>query len=256
MSIKSTGLGVVMLVFHYSTAAGAELKAPEKKAAQSEAALDIPQDAWHWQLHAVRIKRKLVFVVMEQQSRFVMVFWELKKGDVVGLVQQFLERLLFLLGMQCRETGALDEASMQLALQRVVEKCQQIHFTKGTDRSVQAHINEVIMVCRREVESCGCLPDGIAEAAWFDNNQNGFLRTVRGGAYFYPKEALFRSWLHSYSTQSEDDISAAIARNQQLRLEELAMRLNPVLTQSLPDDVNANAAVQAMMAKLMNKAGN
>ena len=36
---------------------------------------------WHWLVHAIKVKRKNVLILMDYESRFAMTFTGLKKGD-------------------------------------------------------------------------------------------------------------------------------------------------------------------------------
>lgn len=47
-----------------------------------------------WFIHAIKVKRKHVLVAMELNSRYSMLFADLKKGDVQGFIGIFHERLL------------------------------------------------------------------------------------------------------------------------------------------------------------------
>ena len=47
---------------------------------------DLP---WVWMLHAVKIARQNVLVAMQADTRFVMIFWGLKKGDGETLIRLF-----------------------------------------------------------------------------------------------------------------------------------------------------------------------
>lgn len=64
------------------------------------------------------------------------------------------------------------------------------HFVAGSDRSVQAHITDVVQLCRLAVSEQGCLPDNQEQAAGFDMQLNQTPRSVRGGPYIFPDEQL------------------------------------------------------------------
>jgi hypothetical protein len=159
----------------------------------------IEQTAWVWQLHAVKIDRKLVFIAMQAETRFAMVFWGIKKGDAESLLQLFFERLANHVFWLVEDAQALNDKGASKMVDQLLEACRSFAFHAGSDRSVQRHINEVARECKYGFEAVGHLPDNREEAAGFDENMNRMLRSVRGGDYSYPSEELLCNTLRDFA---------------------------------------------------------
>lgn len=129
--------------FYCSKAAVEALEKTHK--GQLESWLDAtpaPQAAgpWVWQVHAIKLARQNVFIVMERGTRFAMVFWGIKKGDGETLLQQFYERLMNLLLWMNQEVKGLSVTDADAALERLLKREQRFCFVAGVDRSAQTHI--------------------------------------------------------------------------------------------------------------------
>lgn len=167
---------------------------------------------WEWQLHAVKIARQTVLVTMHADTRFAMVFWGLKKGDGESLLRLFYERLTNHLFSMAQEIGGLDGAGCEVLLRQLMTDHGIFRFHAGSDRSVQTHINEVVRCCRDAVADNGCLPNNQEEAAGFDEYLNQVIRSVRGGDYFQPSEALLCACLRDFASFDDEGISQVCER--------------------------------------------
>ncbi|MBM5571112.1 MULTISPECIES: DUF6933 domain-containing protein [Deefgea] len=168
----------------------------------------IEQTAWVWQLHAVKIDRKLVFIAMQADTRFAMVFWGIKKGDAESLLQLFFERLANHVFWLVEDAQALDEQAAFKMVDQLLEACRSLAFHAGSDRSVQTHINEVARQCKYGFDAVGHLPDNREEAAGFDENMNQMPRSVRGGSYFFPAQELLCNTLRDFAGFDAGKLSA------------------------------------------------
>ena len=66
--------------------------APYKTIAESIAMADVSTDSehqWHWLIHAKKVKRKNVLIVMDYQSRFAITLTGLKKGNEFPFLKLF-----------------------------------------------------------------------------------------------------------------------------------------------------------------------
>jgi hypothetical protein len=193
---------VEMLLFHCTKDACTALTATRQRGVESWVDdLPLPEHdtPWLWQLHAVKIMRKQVLVAMHADTRFVMVFWGMQKGDGETLLRLFFERLANHLRRLAQGTGALDEAGFHAMFNRLMTTHRAFRFQAGNDRSVQTHINEVVRSCRDAVIDNGCLPDNAEQAAGFEQYLNRMIRSIRGGDYFWPDEALLSACLRDFS---------------------------------------------------------
>ena len=181
-----------MLLFHCSQAAVDGLTTTRKGKPESWVTQEpLPEAAtpiWAWYLHQVTIDRQRVWVAMEQQSRFAVVMWGFKKGDGGGLLHAFYERLLNHLISMVTGLGLLNERRAKQLVPHLLAQLSPFHFVPGTDRSVQAHINDVVQACRLAVDEQGCLPNNQDQAANFDLYLNQTPRRVHGGPFIFPDE--------------------------------------------------------------------
>lgn len=193
----------------------------------------IEQTAWVWQLHAVKINRKLVFIAMQAETRFAMVFWGLKKGDIESLLQMFFERLANHLFWLVEDVQALDEQATAKMVNQLLATCRRFDFHPKSDRSIQTHINEVARACKHGFDTVGHLPDNCQEAAGFDEEMNRMLRRVRGGDYFYPDQELLCNTLRDFADFDIEKLAVVrqtmqeIRRRQYTEMLEHAQQMNP-----------------------------
>ncbi|MDW5416743.1 hypothetical protein R6242_09185 [Iodobacter sp. CM08] len=223
--------------FYCSKAAAEALETTQKGKVKSwlEAA-PVPEAAgpWAWQVHAIKLARQNVFIVMERETRFAMVFWGIKKGDGETLLKQFYERMVNLLLCMNQDVNWLNAADADVAIEQILQRNKRYCFVAGVDRSVQTHINEVARFCEGEVHEIGSLLMDADEAAGFDEAMNDTLRSVRGGDYFYPNAVFFCSWARQYAGASDELCLELEARFQRVRHERMAMRVAKHSDSSIP----------------------
>ncbi|MDE1716251.1 hypothetical protein PWG14_27680 [Chromobacterium amazonense] len=198
-----------MLLFHCTKDASTALSSTRNGVTHSwvnDQPLPAGDTPWIWQLHAVKIMRQTVLVAMHSDSRFTMVFWGMKKGDGETLLLLFFERLANHLFWLAEDTGALDESGCETMFNRLMTTHHAFRFHTNSDRSVQAHINEVVQCCRNAVADNGCLPDNYEEAAGFEQYLNKIIRSAHGGDFFYPDEALLRACLRAFAGFHESQL--------------------------------------------------
>ncbi len=191
-----------MLLFNCTKDACAALTAKRNGVATSlvnDQPLPETDTPWVWQLHAVKIMRQSVLVAMHVDTRFAMMFWGMKKGDRESFLRLFFERLANQLTWLAQDAGALDEAGCDAMVNRLIAVHRTFRFQLGSDRSVQTHINEVVHCCRDAVADNGCFPDNYEEAAGFEQHLNGMIRSIRGGDYFHPDDALLSACLRDFA---------------------------------------------------------
>lgn len=102
--------------------------------------------------------RQSVLVVMHTDSRFVMVFWGMKKGDGETLLRLFFERLANHLFWLSQDTGALDESGSETMFNPLMAAHSAFRFHASSNRSVQTNINEVVQCCRNSVADFQTVP--------------------------------------------------------------------------------------------------
>lgn len=123
-----------MLQFHLSKNAAKDLKPHLSES--SKPALGTMQ----WYGHRVTIMHRKCLLMMEMQSRYCMVFAGLTKPGFEQFPELFAERLQNEVVSICQLE---DQRAYQLA-ELIQEMSQEQHYQIGSDRSVQAHINQAV----------------------------------------------------------------------------------------------------------------
>ncbi|MGA3681062.1 DUF6933 domain-containing protein [Pseudomonas graminis] len=143
-----------------------------------------------WQLHVTKFGRLHVLLAMKVDTRYAMMFVGLKRNDVTGFLEQFTAR--YFVEVLVLAGNVRGEIPPQAELQRHVDlwekSFQPVYFFKRSDRSVQAHINDVLYMAAYDAYKGQGLPVEESELIAFDGSANGMLRSIRGGDYFYPAE--------------------------------------------------------------------
>lgn len=155
-------------------------------------------DLQQWVLHLVQIRRQPCVVAMEVETRYAMLFTGLKKGDVTGFVNQFIERLANSQCFAARDLGMLID--FEAALSQFTTRHHKLRFFLRPHRSAQAHIKEVVWLLEQQFAKARELPVGHTECAAFDKRINDFLRkTATHRDYFVPAEEMLVTWLACYA---------------------------------------------------------
>ena len=147
--------------------------------------------AMQWYAHRVTVQRRKCVIVMELQSRYSMVFCGLTKRDFENFPELFRERLPCEVASICQ----LNEEAQDKLTPMVIAQAEQQVFQTGSNRSVQAHINDVAWHLDRWAYDMGRLPEDDSECFDFGVFANQLLRK-RGGDkdYFEPMEQFRRFW--------------------------------------------------------------
>jgi hypothetical protein len=143
-----------------------------------------------WQLHVTKFGRLHALVAMKVDTRYAMMFVGLKRNDVKGFLEQFTAR--YLVEVLVMAGNVLGKIPPQVELQRHVdlweESLQPVYFFKRGDRSVQAHINDVLYMAAYDAYEGKGLPVEEPDLIAFGEVPNGMFRSIRGGDDFIPAE--------------------------------------------------------------------
>jgi len=157
---------------------------------------------WHWLVHAIKVKRKNVLIVMDYHSRFSMTLTGLKKGDEFA----FLHMLDHHLNVHIKELmGSLDYDAKDInnSLENYFDRHDTCAFHQRSDGSVQAHINDVKWLFEYTVDELGEVPTDV-DLIGFDVLTNRMLRKSKGKKdYFEPRYIFLQRWLNQYGELTE-----------------------------------------------------
>lgn len=200
--------------------------APHKTIAESIASPIFPDDVdaqenggfqWQWVVHCVSIKRKKYLIVMDYQSRYSVMFPAGKKGDDIAFLNSF-ETNLKASFRYWVDNAQMDQSEATKYIEQYNATINTCTFHLRGDRSVQAHINEVVwhlqVLCERQgdiTESLDCLLFSVA-AAKILRKRNGEKE------YFQADEVFFAYWLKTFSPQPQVTANNVINFNQDRQL--------------------------------------
>ncbi|MFO1370395.1 MAG: hypothetical protein U1F46_15495 [Marinagarivorans sp.] len=179
-----------MIQFYLSKDAAADLKHLVESPSPEN------YQAMQWYVHRVTIARRKCMIAMEKQSRYAITFCGLTKKEFADFPQLFSYWFsLHGLASVVEQYGQDDVLE-----QRVLELAQVIAdgqtYQQGFDRSVMAHINQVVDLLRFFVEERGYpLPVEPREAAIFASEANEQLKNVKSQDYFVPAREFRGFWM-------------------------------------------------------------
>jgi hypothetical protein len=150
------------------------------------------QGAMQWYAHRVTVLRRKCLILVEWRSRYAMVFTGLVKDDFKHFPAIFHDRLL----REALSVCQLGEVQTEKLAQLVDMVCEEIQICPGTDRSVQAHINEIARDLKYLAAEIGFLPEDDRREFNFGLRINQMPRkTKEDKEYFYPLEVYRDFWL-------------------------------------------------------------
>ncbi len=97
---------------------------------------------WHWYAHRITLMRKKCVIVMEEECRYALIFFGLKKGDFANFEQVLTSRIIAEASWLC---DLPDSGENELLVEIIQQKCSEIFFDRKPNRSVQAHIRQVAL---------------------------------------------------------------------------------------------------------------
>lgn len=95
---------------------------------------------WHWYAHRITLMRKKYVIVMEEECRYALIFFGLKKRDFAYFDQVLISRIIAEASWLC---DLSDYGENEILIEQVQQKCNEIFFDRKSNRSVQAHIRQV-----------------------------------------------------------------------------------------------------------------
>jgi hypothetical protein len=169
--------------------------------------------AIQWYLHRVTINRKKVVIAMEGRSRYAMIFAGMKKKDFNDFPSMFVHRLVSEVVSICNLN---DEAPDKL-ISLVTVIAEEMHFQKGSDPSVSAHIRQVSAELDWMIQDIGRLPESTEEEFGAGVKVNSMPRkTAQDKGYFVPIEMFQDFWMgmleHLLKKEAEASIKNDVPR--------------------------------------------
>ena len=146
----------------------------------------------------MRIQRKPCAVAIDIDTRYAMVFSQVKKGDPEGFLNAFTTRLVNEMALATSELGLLGDFETMLA--RFLEQHQRFQFVRRMERSTQAHLKDAIWNFKYRCDEAGRLPDTHEESAMIDARINETPRHIKTRKdYFMPSTEMACHWLRQFA---------------------------------------------------------
>ena len=194
-----------MIHFHTSKTLAEDLN----KAGYDFPFSDKDETPWHWYAHRITLLRKKCIIVMEEQSRYALIFVGLKKSDFAQFDKVLTSRIIAEASWLCDLPHSGPNEKLIAAVE---QRCTTINVSQGLDRSVQAHIRQVGEELEIQVKyHDGRLPESAEEEFAMGNKINGMLRK-RGGYkdYLYPREKWRESLLSLLKPQGRSNLVSMV----------------------------------------------
>jgi len=222
--------------------------APHKTIAESIARTDVSTDnkhQWHWLVHAKKVKRKNILVVMDYQSRFSITLTGLKKGDELAFLNLFEHHLTVHVHeiMALADNIADNASAIENSLDQYAHHHQSCAFYQRGDRSVQTHMNDVLWHFERSVDEIGEVPHDV-DLIGFDVYVNRILRKRRAEKdYFYPQHEFLYAWLIHFGECSEAEADKHIEGLKVQERAEFQAQYNGLFDLDMPTEAPSSSGV-------------
>ena len=95
---------------------------------------------WHWYAHRITLLRKKCVLVIDEECRYALIFFGLKKRDLAHFEQVLTSRIIAEASCLCDLPQPGENA---ILIEKVQQKCSSMFFDRKSNRSVQAHIRQV-----------------------------------------------------------------------------------------------------------------
>jgi len=188
--------------------------APHKTIVDSLTTSPFPDDTcdnnafqWQWVVHCISIKRKKYLLVMDYHSRYCIMFPAGKKGDDIAFLNRFEMDLKanFRYWVDNISTSpAIDQIKATEYIAQYDAAVSGCVFHQRSDRSVQAHMKEVVWQLQGICEEHGPITERL-DCLMFNAIAAQMLRKRPNEKdYFQANEALYAYWLATFSPDIEE----------------------------------------------------
>lgn len=185
--------------------------APHKTISESIASPVFPEDVdpkenngfqWQWVVHCVSIKRKKYMLLMDYHSRYCVMFPAGKKGDDIEFLNSF-ETNLKANFRYWVDNAKMDQAEATQYIEQYDAAINTCIFHQRGDRSVQAHMKEVVWHLEGLCEQQGLLTERL-DCLLFSVGASQISRKRPSEKdYFQANEEFFAYWLNTFSPEPQ-----------------------------------------------------
>ena len=167
---------------------------------------------WQWVLHCVSIKRKKYLMVMDYQSRFCITLLAGKKGDIYQFLNTFEPMLKTCFHTLANESG-IDTIEIEHCIDHYDREVNSCAFHPRSDRSVQAHLNDVFWHLERHSYEDGMLLEDV-DLIGFNLFAGQFPRNSKHKkSHFFSNQEFLSQWQQWAQESQPIDMSNVIMLN-------------------------------------------
>ena len=175
-----------------------------------------PRHVEQWLVHGLRIRRKTCVLVMDIDTRYAMLFSDLRRGDPEGFLNAFATRLMNEMALAASEIGML--ADFEAMLTAFLGRHERFQFVKRSERSTLAHLTQAAWVVEDYAADVGHLPQTHEECAAIDAHINETPRRAKDRpGWFYAQQEMLCAWLRAYGGLTAAGEASVRARMQAQR---------------------------------------
>jgi len=180
---------------------------------------NIPDELSQWLVHVIRVQRKPIVFAIEQKTRYVMTFVDLKKGDVEKFIVDFMERMVNTVEFFADDLMILNQDRFEPMIEAFITDNSVFRFFDRSNQSMQTHINDVSYHFKQTAQNTGCLPT-TEQVMYFDAGMNEMPKYYKGlRDIIFPSEQMLYHWLRNYGNYSEKELKQASESINELRRE-------------------------------------
>lgn len=180
-----------------------------------------------WLVHAATVQRKHVLLAIHVQTRYCMLFFDMKKADADGFVCAFKQRWLDGVVDYALHSGVLELIEPSVMHANFDALTHDYCFLQRSHRSAQGHLNEILRGFRWDAEDHDLVAQDWSPLR-FDSHTNS---TPRGGkgktGYDFPGKEMLIYWLQDLC-ELHDSQFAGVRE---------ALRQNHALTRAFLSDI-------------------
>lgn len=174
-----------------------------------------PVQPFQWVLHAVSIKRKNCLIAMEVNTRFAVSVTAVKKADLEYFLEHFKQALIFQVLAYANNNGIWQASDEKIAMGRGLDQMQEFHFFRRSERSVQTHINDVVLMLRDIADANPAVLEhdqAMLQFNYFTNNKLRKSKAFPTKDYITPYEEMLIFWQQHYLQATHEQLASTRQR--------------------------------------------
>ena len=188
-----------------------------------------PRHVQQWLVHFVRIRRKPCVVAIDIDTRYAMVFGNVKKGDPEGFLNAFTTRIVNEMALAAQDVDMLTNFEAMLA--QFLERHGRFLFVLRMERSTQAHLKEAVWDFEYRCEEADRVLDTHEECAVIDARINDTPRTIKARkGFFIPSTEMLCHWLTAFGGLTADGEALVRARIHEKNRHDFAASLPKIIS--------------------------